>query len=611
MKETTFIEKNQDDWRQLEQLLNSNNKDADSLVHLFEKVSGDLAYARTYYPNRSIRVYLNNLTQSTLNTLVKKREKFKFSSILDFYRKELPAEIYRSRKAFITSFLVFAIAVLIGVISSANVDNFANIILGDRYIEMTDENINNGDPMAVYKGDDSGDMFMFITVNNIRVSFLCFVLGLLGSFGTSYILLYNGIMVGAFQFYFYKKGLFLTSFLTIWIHGTIEISSIIIAGAAGFILGNGLLFPKSYTRNTSLLLAAKRSLRIILAIMPLFVIAGFLESFVTRLTELPMIVKILIIALSALFILLTFVIYPIYCHRNGLLDMEAIEMDPVEIENVESNKYVFQSLTSTMATSLGLLRQSLGQYLYQMVLPAFIFIAASGYFILKYRVMTYAGIPEGFSFTDFKNKLPIYGFVLYFITTIIFVWLILWSQKKVHSWRDLLVGLKKYFLIVSPFAAIFTLGYYYIHNDLFWLYLLVLPIHFFFIMLEEISQDKKITLTLVWKKLKFSYQHWFGFLPISIGLYIYFVLVGLLTHTSLISIFTEFVSWHNIFDNSYADRVFVENIKELLSFVIPLPLLYFAYIYRYGSLTSLTDSVDLQDRLESFGKKDKNYAFGR
>ncbi len=617
MKETTFIEKNEDDWKKLESLLRAGNTNADELLHLFEKVSGDLAYARTYFPNRSIRIYLNNLTQQVLNKLVKKRDKFSINSIVDFYRKTLPTEIYRSRKAFMTSFIVFAVAVVIGVVSSANVDNFANIVLGDDYVSMTQDNINDGDPMAVYKGDSQGNMFMRITLNNIRVSFLCFVLGLLGSFGTIFVLLSNGIMVGAFQYYFYQKGLFATSFLTIWIHGTIEISAIILAGAAGFILGNGLLFPKTFSRNSSLLLSAKRSLRIILAIIPLFVIAGFLESFVTRLTEMPTIVKILIIGLSAAFILLTFVIYPIYCARNGLLDYDAIKIDPIEFENIETNKYSYQTFGTTFASALGLMRQSFGSYMTRVFVPAILLIGLTTYLILKYRIMATIGVPSDLNLLGLDLSLWPFTMILVLITLFMFTWLIVWSQDQAVDRITFFSTIKKYILPLSLLSIVFTLGYFYIatiipyvNARLLWLLLLLFPIHYIFILFEEMSQEKQLTFEYLKDRFVFSYKNWFSFFPITIGLAVYFLLMYLVQVSAVSRFLLEFISWHNIFNHNLADSIYVHNVLTMFTFLLPIPFMYFAYTYRYCSLSSLNESNDLIERMQHFGDKQKRYYLG-
>ena len=96
---------------------------------------------------------------------------------------------------------------LIGVISAANDPNFVRLILGNGYVDMTLDNIANGEPMAVYNGSDEVPMFLGITLNNVMVSFNCFAMGLLTSFGTGYMLLRNGIMIGAFQTFFYQHDL--------------------------------------------------------------------------------------------------------------------------------------------------------------------------------------------------------------------------------------------------------------------------------------------------------------------------------------------------------------------------------------------------------------------
>ncbi|MBK6524538.1 MAG: stage II sporulation protein M [Crocinitomicaceae bacterium] len=94
-------------------------------------------------------------------------------------------------------------------------------------------------------------------------------------------------------------------------HGAFEISSIVIAGAAGITVGNGLIFPKSYTRLQSLVFSAKRGLVIMLSLIPFFIIAGFLESYVTRhYQSIPDVVKALTILVSFSIMILYYVVYP-------------------------------------------------------------------------------------------------------------------------------------------------------------------------------------------------------------------------------------------------------------------------------------------------------------
>ncbi|MDL5046747.1 stage II sporulation protein M [Oscillatoria amoena NRMC-F 0135] len=111
----------------------------------------------------------------------------------------------------------------------------------------------------------------------------------------------------------------LHSLSVIMLHGTIELSSIVIAGAAGFVMGNSFLFPGTYPRLYSFKEGVKRGVKIVMGLIPLFILAGFIESFITRYTFMPDFLKLLIIGLSALLILYYFVLYPVKIARYGKL----------------------------------------------------------------------------------------------------------------------------------------------------------------------------------------------------------------------------------------------------------------------------------------------------
>ena len=149
------------------------------------------------------------------------------------------------------AFLIFGVFVAIGAVSAAFDDSFVRLILGDGYVNTTLENIQNGDPVAIYKSGSNWGSAFGITLNNLYVGMQSFIYGVFGGLGTGLVLLYNGIMVGAFQFFFYKEGVLWESMRGIWIHGSMEIFAIVIEGAAGLILGASILFPKTYSRLTS------------------------------------------------------------------------------------------------------------------------------------------------------------------------------------------------------------------------------------------------------------------------------------------------------------------------------------------------------------------------
>jgi uncharacterized membrane protein SpoIIM required for sporulation len=319
LREVTFLKKNAEKWKQVETFLTSKeNVNPDKLAELFIELTDDLSYSRTFYPRSKTTQYLNSLTgkihQSIYKTKKERKERF-----IQFWKYEAPLLFYKHRKEILISFFIFITAMLIGVISSSGDSGFVRLILGDSYVNMTLENIDKGDPMAVYKKMNGVDMFLGITFNNIRVSFFAFTMGLIFSFGTGWILLRNGIMLGAFQYFFHIHNLLLDSVLVIWIHGTLEISAIIIAGAAGLTLGNGFLFPGTYTRRQSFMIGAREGLKMIVSLIPIFIIAGFLESFVTRHTGMPIFLSLAIILGSLAFVIWYFIIYPLKLfNRKGV-----------------------------------------------------------------------------------------------------------------------------------------------------------------------------------------------------------------------------------------------------------------------------------------------------
>jgi uncharacterized membrane protein SpoIIM required for sporulation len=197
-------------------------------------------------------------------------------------------------------------------------------ILGDEYVNKTLENIRRGDPMAVYKGMDETPMFLFITLNNIKVALLAFAAGATLGVGTGYMLFTNGLMLGAFQYFFVQQHVLKASLLTIWIHGTLEISAIVLAGGAGFVMARGILFPGTYSRAEAFRRSAREGVKLALGLVPVFVLAGFLEGFVTRHTEMPVAASLLIIGGSAAFMGWYFVWYPIRLRQKlSLAPVEA------------------------------------------------------------------------------------------------------------------------------------------------------------------------------------------------------------------------------------------------------------------------------------------------
>jgi uncharacterized membrane protein SpoIIM required for sporulation len=310
MKEVSFIRQHIEKWKAIESVVHSAPKqDPGRLAETYMELTTDLSFSRSHYPHSRITIYLNNLA-SALHHALYKNKKESWSRVWRFWTTEVPLTMFEARKELLYSFLVFAISAAIGCLSTLNDDLFARLILGNGYIDMTLRNMADGNAMGVYGMQSPLSMFFMITFNNIRVSFVTFAFGLLTGFGAGTILFYNGVMVGTFQTFFFQHRMGLESLMAVWLHGTLEISAVIVAGAAGFALGNGWLFPGTYSRGEAFRQGAKRGLKIVLGTTPVFILAGFIESFLTRHTWAPNSLRGGFILLTLAFVVYYFIYLP-------------------------------------------------------------------------------------------------------------------------------------------------------------------------------------------------------------------------------------------------------------------------------------------------------------
>jgi len=328
MREARFIKKNVEKWNRYQ---HEETKDPDEMADRFITLLDDLSYAKTFYPKSKVTRWINGIA-GTIYQSIYQNKKQNFSRIILFWKYELPLLFKRYHKVFLFSFLLFVAFVSVGVISSTNDPDYARDFFNHKvqpgYYDETISSIQKGDPFGVYKDDNPFSMFVRIAFNNISVAFRTVIFGVLFGIGTILFMWTNGVMLGCFQYIFFSQGLGWQSVLVIWIHGTIEISSIVIASCAGIILGTGWLFPGTFTRKQSFLRAAKDAMKICISLIPFFIIAAFFESYVTHLMSntfqrnsvdigLPVPFSIMILAGSFYLILWYFVLYPVRLHRSG------------------------------------------------------------------------------------------------------------------------------------------------------------------------------------------------------------------------------------------------------------------------------------------------------
>ena len=312
MREAQFIKKNKDRWQQMKENPSQHpDETADEFIQLVE----DLGYSKTFYAGSGIIKYLNTeASRRYLHIYANQRQRG--SRIKRFFMYDLPLVIGKHHQVLLVSFVLFLLFIAVGFFSAGREEGFVRQVLGDSYVNMTEQNIERGAPFGVYGYGNELLSFFYLFLNNIGVALRAFAGGILLGIPTVLMLVYNAIMVGTFEYMFYSKGLMQDSLLTIMIHGTIELSMLVIASTAGLVLAKSWLFPGTIRRIDALKTGAKEGLIIALANIPMLLIAAFFEGFVTRHTDMSVWLKLLIIFTSLAIVIGYFVVYPIMLKRK-------------------------------------------------------------------------------------------------------------------------------------------------------------------------------------------------------------------------------------------------------------------------------------------------------
>ncbi len=328
MREAMFIKKNVEKWNKYQ---HEPSADPDETAERFTTLIDDLSYAKTFYPRSKVTHWINGLAASIYQN-VYQNKKEKYSRVFTFWKYELPFIFKKYHRIFLITTIMFVVFTTIGILMSIYNPEFIRSILGDGYVDMTEENIAKGDPFGVYSKMEPFRMFMHIFMNNTLIAVGVFLGGLLLGTYTLKMLWSTGMMMGAFQYMFFAHDLGIKSILTIWVHGTIELSSIVIASTAGFILANSLLFPGTFTRLESFKRGFKDACKLMIVLVPFFFTAAFLESYITRLMSrtydsgdsfgMPVWVDLLILIGSLTLIVWYFVIWPIVLHKRGYAEKQ-------------------------------------------------------------------------------------------------------------------------------------------------------------------------------------------------------------------------------------------------------------------------------------------------
>ncbi|MBK6992573.1 MAG: stage II sporulation protein M [Chitinophagaceae bacterium] len=301
------------------------SNDPDQMAADFTQLVDDLAYDKTFYPSGKVTNYINSQASRIYLDIYKNRKE-ESNRLVTFWKYDLPLTIRKHHKVVLFSFIFFLIFFGIGYFVSAQNDDMARSIFGDTYVDHTQENIANGNPFGIYEHGNPFLSWLNLMIHNIRVSFLMFVSGIFAGIPCLYIAIKNSIMIGVFDQFFAARGLGIDFWLVVFVHGTLEITGLIIATAAGLVLGKSFLFPGTIKRIDAFKQGAKDGVKIMIGLIPVFALAAFFEGFITRLYNDISILTTAVFALSVLFVIWYFIIYPIRLGRKLLLNKNEEEV---------------------------------------------------------------------------------------------------------------------------------------------------------------------------------------------------------------------------------------------------------------------------------------------
>jgi uncharacterized membrane protein SpoIIM required for sporulation len=300
-----WIAKRKAHWTTLEALLARGQSGVSALTHhelqelalLYRQTAADLSAARESAANAQLAAYLNQLLGRAHN-LVYAGRPARSRSVLSFYTHTFPETFRQTWRFTAAATALFIVGAVAGLTMSIADPGFHRFILGGPMTdtierqEMWTHSILSVKPLAS----------SVILTNNLSVAFSAFALGIFAGIGTLYIMVFNGVMIGVIGSACHQAGMSIALWSFVAPHGALELPAIFLAGGAGLLLGRGVLAPGLLSRREALAESGALSIRLLLGVVPLLVVAGLIEGFVSP-TALPPGVKFVIGA--SLFILLT------------------------------------------------------------------------------------------------------------------------------------------------------------------------------------------------------------------------------------------------------------------------------------------------------------------
>jgi uncharacterized membrane protein SpoIIM required for sporulation len=285
MISTRWLEKRKTYWARLEQLVDRSNKGGISALDhrelqelglLYRQTASDLATVREDVTSNQLTFYLNQLLGRAHN-LIYMGHKQKISGLVRFYTQTFPQVFRETVPQTFLAFLIFTVTGIATWALTIHDPAFAHRMLGPEMMamiekrEMWTKSIVTIKPLAT-----SG-----IMTNNLAVCFTTFAMGITAGIGTIYMMFTNGMLIGVIGAATWQAGMALQLWTFVAAHGALELPAIFISGGAGLEIARGMLFPGLLPRRESLALAGGRAARLMIGIVPMLVVAGIIEGFVS------------------------------------------------------------------------------------------------------------------------------------------------------------------------------------------------------------------------------------------------------------------------------------------------------------------------------------------
>jgi uncharacterized membrane protein SpoIIM required for sporulation len=296
---THWLEKRRPHWLRLEQLVALSGRGSVSslkpaelqeLALLYRQSASDLATVREDPASKQLAQYLNQLLGRAHNLIYMGRRTSR-RGIWAFYKDMYPAVFRETFPDTFAAFVLFLAAAIAGFLLGVADPSFCRNFLGPQMMDTIERHQMWTHSIVTVKPLASSA----ILTNNISVAFATFALGITAGVGTVWMMLLNGLMMGVVAVACWRESMSLQLWSFVAAHGVLELPAIFIAGGAGIGIAKGLLFPGTLPRRESLVRAGARSVRLVLGTIPMLLIAGFVEGFVSP-TDLAYQIKFLLAA---------------------------------------------------------------------------------------------------------------------------------------------------------------------------------------------------------------------------------------------------------------------------------------------------------------------------